>query len=154
MASTRTAKRSVVDPAWQPGADQIAFADSLGVNWGKEWPAFIDHHEANGNLMASWPAAWRTWCRKAVEFGRASGAPISPLFAGDGTAPPADDPYGVTNWARGLKEAVPDTCRGMPILALAGHDVVGTARDVCAAAGQTPGRPADWGVRQWPRRSH
>jgi hypothetical protein len=33
-----------------------------------EWGKFCDHHAAAGNTMASWPAAWRKWCRNSIEF--------------------------------------------------------------------------------------
>lgn len=33
--------------------------------------AFCDHHRARGNAMVNWLAAWRTWCRNEVKFGRA-----------------------------------------------------------------------------------
>jgi len=28
----------------------------------REASKFLAHHQAQGKLMASWPAAWRTWC--------------------------------------------------------------------------------------------
>ena len=42
-----------------------------------EWPKFVDHHAAKGSVMSDWLAAWRTWCRNALEFAardRARGA--------------------------------------------------------------------------------
>lgn len=33
-----------------------------------EFEKFRDHHVSKGNVMADWLAAWRTWCRNAVQF--------------------------------------------------------------------------------------
>jgi hypothetical protein len=35
-----------------------------------EFVAFLDHHRAKRSLFADWSAAWRTWQRNAVRFGR------------------------------------------------------------------------------------
>jgi hypothetical protein len=34
----------------------------------RETEKFLDHHRAKGSLFASWPAAWRTWINRAVEY--------------------------------------------------------------------------------------
>lgn len=47
---------------------KLSIADELG--------SFTNWHTAKGSTFKDWQAAWRTWCDKAVEFGRAkSGAP-------------------------------------------------------------------------------
>lgn len=38
--------------------------DGIDSEWGK----FCDYHLAKGSVMLDWFAAWRTWCRNAVEF--------------------------------------------------------------------------------------
>lgn len=52
-------------------ADWANHASRSGFNQAdidREWGKFVDHHTARGNVMADWFAAWRTWCRNAVEF--------------------------------------------------------------------------------------
>ena len=46
----------------------IAVALGLDVVW--EWNWFRDHHRAKGSRFVSWHDAWRTWCRRAYEYGR------------------------------------------------------------------------------------
>lgn len=35
-----------------------------------EFESFCNHHKAKGSTMASWEAAWQTWVRNAVKFGK------------------------------------------------------------------------------------
>lgn len=67
-AAKREAKRSRVPDDWWPDAAGLEFAAQHGVNPTEEVPRMIAHHQAKGNLMASWPAAWRTWCMNQVRF--------------------------------------------------------------------------------------
>lgn len=76
----RAAPRSQIVPDWQPDDVGLAYAAQRHINLASEVPAFRNHHTAKGSLMASWAAAWRTWCDNAVRFGHADapGAPSAP----------------------------------------------------------------------------
>jgi hypothetical protein len=53
----------------QPDEQDIAYCEKCGtLDWQREWEKFVNHHLAKGTLMADWNAAWRTWCRNAVDF--------------------------------------------------------------------------------------
>ncbi len=39
-----------------------------GIDAAYEFAKFRDHHRARGSVMKDWDAAWRTWCRNALEF--------------------------------------------------------------------------------------
>ncbi len=64
----REAKRSRIPDDWWPDAAGLEFAAQNGVNTADEVPRMIAYHQAKGNLMASWPAAWRTWCMNRVRY--------------------------------------------------------------------------------------
>lgn len=74
MANKRTNQRTRIPDDWMPDEAGAEFAAARGVP-DAEIEVFRDYHLARGNLMASWPAAWRTWCRNAVRFGTATGSP-------------------------------------------------------------------------------
>jgi hypothetical protein len=57
-----------------------------GVPVDAETENFRDHHRAKGSVMKDWTAAWRTWMRNAVKFGRV------PAVAHVRPAPDAIDP--------------------------------------------------------------
>lgn len=60
-----------------------AYAAARGVSIPAELEAFRNHHSAKGSTFKDWQAAWRSWCDKAVEFGRAKPSPqASSIFAG------------------------------------------------------------------------
>jgi uncharacterized protein YdaU (DUF1376 family) len=42
-------------------------APSVGID--EATAAFIDHHTAKGSTFKDWNAAWRTWMRRAIQFG-------------------------------------------------------------------------------------
>ena len=48
----------------------LAYANKCGVDVDAELKAFGNWHTAKGSTYKDWQAAWRTWCDKAVEFGR------------------------------------------------------------------------------------
>lgn len=58
---------------WKPGAAEIAYAVEHGFS-PSQVPQigvrFIDHHVGKGTTMADWLAAWRTWVRNEISFGR------------------------------------------------------------------------------------
>lgn len=63
-------KTSLAEDA-QPGEADAEFARQAGMDsrqFREEWQQFRDHHLKNGNRMADWPAAWRTWVRNAGKF--------------------------------------------------------------------------------------
>lgn len=65
----------------------LTWAEGVGLNRTRaatETERWLDYHRGKGNVMADWTAAWRTWMRRAVEYGRerpngssAHGAPPS-----------------------------------------------------------------------------
>lgn len=50
-----------------------AYAITRNLNITDEIVSFTNWHTAKGSTFKDWQAAWRTWCDKAVEFGRAKG---------------------------------------------------------------------------------
>jgi len=80
-----TKLRSALPRDYQLSIEASSYAREHGVE-GHRVPllfdAFCDHHRARGNLMADWPAAWRTWVRNEVKF--SSRRPVN----GFGHSPP------------------------------------------------------------------
>ena len=70
----RAKPRTSVPSNFRPEGDGLKAALDAGLNVDAEVKRFIDHHEAKGSLMASWPAAWRTWVSNAVAFGKGTNA--------------------------------------------------------------------------------
>jgi len=67
--SNARAKRLPLD--WEPDPDGIAYAKGIGLSdeeISSEFEKFTDYHIGKGSLWVDWNRAWRTWCRKAVEF--------------------------------------------------------------------------------------
>jgi len=58
-----------------PNETGVQYAQTRQVALTPELEAFRNWHVAKGTTMKDWQAAWRTWCDKAVEFGRAGQAP-------------------------------------------------------------------------------
>ena len=58
-------------PDWSPSLDDLRFARELlpAATVQLEVEKFRDHwHASNGPPKRDWSAAWRTWCRNAVDF--------------------------------------------------------------------------------------
>lgn len=67
-----TRKRATQIPAdFQPNDTGLKYAEQRRVNTATELQSFRNHHTAKGTVLKDWQAGWRTWCDKAVEFGRA-----------------------------------------------------------------------------------
>ena len=64
---------------FQPNAEGVSYALSRNVDLASELTPFRNWHTAKGSSMKDWDAAWRTWCDKAVEFGRAGTNPAARL---------------------------------------------------------------------------
>lgn len=76
--SPKPAKRATQIPGdFYPNETGVAYADERRVSMAVELRSFCNHHQAKGTTMKDWQAAWRTWCDKAVEFGRAGKAAAS-----------------------------------------------------------------------------
>lgn len=73
--ASRAKARTPLDENWNPDDDGVAYAKEHGFI-DSQIPSmalnFRDHHRAKGNLMADWPAAWRTWVRNEIKFQRNS----------------------------------------------------------------------------------
>ena len=54
-----------------PNENGVAYAEGKRISLEVELESFSNWHVAKGSTMKDWQAAWRTWCDKAVEFGRA-----------------------------------------------------------------------------------
>lgn len=145
----KSSKRTPIIEEWQPDERGREFAASLGVP-DSQVAAFVDHHMMHGNLMASWPAAWRTWCRNAVRFGAATGTPAPPpLFLASGAADTAD-PHGARAWGATLREGRNEPYHGHMALIVDGLPIVEIVAEVCQAAGiPEDSRPDLNIVRQW-----
>jgi hypothetical protein len=66
-----SAKRaSQLPDNFYPDETGVKYAEERNVNIAKELETFKNYHIAKGTTMKSWQAAWRTWCGKAVEYGR------------------------------------------------------------------------------------
>ena len=48
----------------------IAYAQKKNINIAQEFDSFKNWHMAKASTFSDWQAAWRTWCDKAVQFGR------------------------------------------------------------------------------------
>lgn len=70
----------------------LAYCAKRGLN-GSEFESFKNWHSAKGSTYRDWQAAWRTWCDKAVSFGR-------------GKEPESDKPFDMKDFLRS-KGAVP-----------------------------------------------
>lgn len=61
----KSKRRTQIDPEWQPEERDVLWVKARWVASDRqidgERDKFISHHEGKGSLMASWPAAWRTW---------------------------------------------------------------------------------------------
>lgn len=76
-------RRTPLGPVFEPDAKGIAFATDRGWDAGRiafETERFIAHHEKSGSLMASWPAAWRTWVLNGIKFDERDASRTSPKF--------------------------------------------------------------------------
>lgn len=68
----KPAKKGAPLPAdFVPNETGLRYAEERGVQIEAELKSFANWHQAKGTLFKDWQAAWRTWCDKAVEFGRA-----------------------------------------------------------------------------------
>lgn len=68
----KPAKRATqLPPEFYPNETGVRYAEEHRVNLATELQSFRNHHLAKGTTFKDWQAAWRTWCDKAVEFGRA-----------------------------------------------------------------------------------
>lgn len=140
----RITSRTRINENWIPGSTEKSFASDHGISIETEWSAFIDYHTGVGSLMASWPAAWRTWCRNAAKYSKTR-KPEPPLID-------KADPFGAIAWVHQQRDVVMDAVNGKIVPTLGGQDAAWTARDVCEAAGFSPDTRPDLGpVGDWLR---
>ncbi len=69
-AKERKRKTKMPDD-FAPNETGIRYANERGVHIAEEIQRMRNWAESNGVLRLEWQATWRTWCDKAVEFGRA-----------------------------------------------------------------------------------
>lgn len=138
MGMPTIAKRQRLSEEWLPSADERDFGEANGADVDGEADSFRDYHLARGSLMADWSAAWRTWIRTSVRYGRATGQRRLPLFS---VVPPSDDAYGARTWAGRLHDAKSDRMPdGTVAMCVGGYDAAATAVECCQAVGLPP----DW----------
>lgn len=76
--SEKPAKRAKQLPDdFHPNETGTEYAAQRGVKLDTELISFRNFHTAKGSTYKDWQAAWRTWCDKAVEFGRAGRKPVA-----------------------------------------------------------------------------
>lgn len=68
-----------IPPDFYPNEAGVTYAEERRVSLAIELQSFRNHHQAKGTTFKDWQAAWRTWCDKAVEFGRAGPKAIKPI---------------------------------------------------------------------------
>lgn len=86
-ASPKKKARQLSDD-WQPNDLHRQLAKREGVDCDREAANFRDHAEANARTQVDWDAAFRTWLRKANDFG-SSKAPSKPNHHGGPYVPGA-----------------------------------------------------------------
>ncbi len=69
---------TVLSDDFYPDETGVTYADSKRISFAVELESFRNWHAARGSTMKDWQAAWRTWCDKAVEFGRSGNSQRSP----------------------------------------------------------------------------
>lgn len=66
-------KKATSIPAdFYPNETGVAYAEEKRISLAVELESFRNWHMAKGGTFKDWQACWRTWCDKAVEFGRVS----------------------------------------------------------------------------------
>jgi hypothetical protein len=74
----RSIKRATVLPIdFELTENSIAYALNKKLNLETELVSFKNFHTAKGSTWKDWQATWRTWCDKAVEFGRSGNGKIN-----------------------------------------------------------------------------
>jgi uncharacterized protein YdaU (DUF1376 family) len=68
---SRQKRPTALPEDFSPAETGIAYAVTRRLSLETELASFRNWHQAKGTTMKDWQAAWRTWCDKAVEFGRA-----------------------------------------------------------------------------------
>lgn len=70
-----------------PNETGLKYAESRGLDVNTEISSFKNHHTAHATKFRDWQAGWRTWCDKAVSFGRSKKGPTQrPLTAAENYA--------------------------------------------------------------------
>lgn len=81
-------KPTSIPADFYPNENGVAYAEEKRISLAVELESFRNWHQAKGGAFKDWQACWRTWCDKAVEFGRAgkvqaaqiNGQPALPEF--------------------------------------------------------------------------
>jgi hypothetical protein len=96
-APSRSIPRKTMWPdGWTPGDAEREAADAAGMDAAArrgQWELFKDDALAKGKAFVDWPAAWRTWCRRWVDYTPAAGRrPLGLVTTGDQReyVPPVD----------------------------------------------------------------
>jgi uncharacterized protein YdaU (DUF1376 family) len=71
-------KATQLPVGFYPNANGVEYAEDRKLNIAIELTSFRNWHESKGTALKDWQAGWRTWCDKAVEYGRAKGANQQP----------------------------------------------------------------------------
>lgn len=144
-----SSRRTKIPENWLPSSDDTAYATERGIgDVDSLCEEFRDYHLSRGTLMLDWRAAWRTWCRNQLKWGKVT-KPAAPLLNGHDDG----DPFGALAFAKGCKYAKPGTMEGGKVVpAVNGWDLVGVLLEVCEVAGCQPEWRGDLGpVAAWLR---
>lgn len=75
--SRRPKKLTVLPSDFYPNETGVSYAEDRRVALAVELESFRNWHQAKGTALRDWQAGWRTWCDKAVEFGRSGIRPAA-----------------------------------------------------------------------------
>ena len=80
-APKKTQSRATTIPSdFCPNDNGVSYAENKKLNLAIELESFRNFHTAKGSTWKDWQATWRTWCDKAVEFGRSGNQRASPGY--------------------------------------------------------------------------
>jgi len=69
--STRIKRAIQMPDDFAVNENGVSYALDRNLDVNTEFNSFKNWHTAKGTVYKDWQSAWRTWCDKAVEFGRA-----------------------------------------------------------------------------------
>lgn len=100
-----TPKRTPIPDDFFLAEGLIAWTEAKAPGWGSdrianEFEGFQDYYRKTGQTMASWPAAWRSWVRKAMEYDAERQARAQPA-GGQGPKGIGDVQRNLARFARG-----------------------------------------------------
>ena len=68
-------KATQIPTDFYPNETGVAYAENKKLSLAVELESFRNFHTAKGSTWKDWQATWRTWCDRAVEYGRGGAQP-------------------------------------------------------------------------------